>query len=214
LVLDFFAGGGSTAHAVMNLNRADGGQRKYILVEMGEHFNTVILPRIKKVAFSDKWKDGKAVLTPPSSRSTGSSRSAGLPNPASSSRSVGLPNPTSGKGMSHFIKYYDLEQYEDTLRRACYEDAPLFAGTPDAYTSYVFLRDLKLLDAVKVDTQQNKVEVKLEKLYNGIDLAETLSCLTGKWIKRITPDRVEFEDGSSASLSAPEWNEVKPLIWW
>ena len=62
LILDFFAGSGTTAHAVMNLNRADGGSRKYILVEMGEHFNTVILPRVKKIAFSDKWKDGKAVL--------------------------------------------------------------------------------------------------------------------------------------------------------
>lgn len=31
-----------------------------------------------------------------------------------------------------------------------------------------------------VDKQNNKVEVNLEKLYDGIDLAETLSCLTGK----------------------------------
>jgi hypothetical protein len=116
--------------------------------------------------------------------------------------------------MSHFIKYYDLEQYEDTLRRARYEDAPLFAGTPDAYTSYVFLRDLKLLDAVKLDASQNKVEVNLERLYSGIDLAETLSCLSGKWIKRIGRDTVEFQDGTSASLTNPAWELVKPLIWW
>jgi len=56
--------------------------------------------------------------------------------------------------------------------------------------------------------------VNLEKLYAGIDLAETLSCLTGKWIKRITKDTVEFQDGTSASLSAPNWDDVKPLIWW
>jgi adenine specific DNA methylase Mod len=48
IALDFFGGSGTTAHAVMNLNRADGDKRKYILVEMGEHFNTVILPRVKK----------------------------------------------------------------------------------------------------------------------------------------------------------------------
>ena len=60
IALDFFAGSGTTAHAVINLNRADGGRRKYILVEMGDHFNTVILPRVKKAVFSDKWKDGKA----------------------------------------------------------------------------------------------------------------------------------------------------------
>ncbi len=60
-ILDFFAGSGTTAHAVMNLNREDGGSRKYIMVEMGEHFETVLLPRIKKVAYSHDWKDGKPV---------------------------------------------------------------------------------------------------------------------------------------------------------
>lgn len=58
-VLDFFAGSGTTGHAVIDLNREDGSSRKYILVEMGEYFETVLLPRIKKVIFSDSWKDGK-----------------------------------------------------------------------------------------------------------------------------------------------------------
>jgi adenine-specific DNA-methyltransferase len=58
-ILDFFAGSGTTAHAVMKLNKEDGGKRKFILVEMGDHFNTVIVPRIKKVAYSFNWKDGK-----------------------------------------------------------------------------------------------------------------------------------------------------------
>jgi adenine-specific DNA-methyltransferase len=60
-VLDFFAGSGTTAHAVINLNREDGGRRKYILVEMGEYFDTVLVPRIKKVVYSKDWKDGKPV---------------------------------------------------------------------------------------------------------------------------------------------------------
>jgi len=60
LVLDYFAGSGTTAHAVMCLNRQDGGKRKYILVEMGDYFDTVLVPRIKKAAFSDKWKGGRA----------------------------------------------------------------------------------------------------------------------------------------------------------
>jgi adenine-specific DNA-methyltransferase len=59
LVVDFFAGSGTTAHAVINLNREDGGRRKYILVEMGDYFETVLLKRIKKVVYSDSWKDGK-----------------------------------------------------------------------------------------------------------------------------------------------------------
>jgi len=59
IVLDFFAGSGTTAHAVMKLNKEDNGKRKYILVEMADYFDTVILPRIKKVAYSFNWQDGK-----------------------------------------------------------------------------------------------------------------------------------------------------------
>jgi len=59
IILDYFGGSGTTAHAVIELNK-DGGHRKYILVEVNEYFNSVILPRIKKVCYSDKWKDGKA----------------------------------------------------------------------------------------------------------------------------------------------------------
>ena len=60
LILDFFPGSGTTAHAIIDLNRNNPeSKRKYILTELGNHFNTVILPRIKKVCFSDKWKDGK-----------------------------------------------------------------------------------------------------------------------------------------------------------
>ncbi len=57
--LDYFAGSGTTGHAVINFNREDGGQRKFILVEMGEHFDTVLLPRLKKVTYTPEWKDGK-----------------------------------------------------------------------------------------------------------------------------------------------------------
>ena len=59
LILDYFAGSGTTGHAVINLNREDGGRRKFILVEMAAYFDTVLLPRLKKVTFSPEWKDGK-----------------------------------------------------------------------------------------------------------------------------------------------------------
>ena len=59
IILDYFAGSGTTGHAVINLNREDGGGRKFILVEMAQYFDTVLLPRIKKVTFSPEWKDGK-----------------------------------------------------------------------------------------------------------------------------------------------------------
>ncbi len=59
VILDYFAGSGTTGHAVINLNRENGGRRKFILVEMGDYFDTVLLPRLKKVTFSPEWKDGK-----------------------------------------------------------------------------------------------------------------------------------------------------------
>ena len=59
LVLDFFAGSGTTGHAVIDLNRADDGKRKYILLEMGDYFDTILKPRIAKVVYSESWKDGK-----------------------------------------------------------------------------------------------------------------------------------------------------------
>ena len=61
MVLDYFAGSGTTSHAVINLNREDDGQRKYILVEMGEYFDTVLKPRVLKAVYSKDWKDGKPV---------------------------------------------------------------------------------------------------------------------------------------------------------
>lgn len=61
IILDYFAGSGTTAHAVLNLNREDGGNRKYILVEMGDYFNTILKPRLQKVVYSKDWKDGKPV---------------------------------------------------------------------------------------------------------------------------------------------------------
>ena len=185
ITIDFFAGSGTTAHAVMNLNRSDGGHRKYILVEMGEHFNTVILPRIKKVAFNSKWKDGKAVFE----------------------KGEG--------GLSQFVKYYELEQYEEVLRQARYADADLFDNPyEDPYHQYVFLRDLKNLDAIEVDTTKNAVHFHPERLYPDIDLAETLSNVRGKWIKHITREYVEFQDGEQISLTDPDWRLLKPLVWW
>lgn len=59
LILDYFAGSGTTGHSVINLNREDGGKRKYILCEMGEYFNTVTKPRIQKVIYSKDWDGGK-----------------------------------------------------------------------------------------------------------------------------------------------------------
>lgn len=59
--IDFFAGSGTSGHSVVEQNRKDGGRRKFILVEMSDYFNTVLIPRMKKVVHSNDWKDGKPV---------------------------------------------------------------------------------------------------------------------------------------------------------
>jgi adenine-specific DNA-methyltransferase len=87
-VLDFFAGSGTTGHAVINLNREDGGQRKFILVEQGDYFDTVLLPRLKKVTFSPEWKDGKPKR---------------------------LATPEEAERSPRIMKVVRLESYEDTL---------------------------------------------------------------------------------------------------
>jgi adenine-specific DNA-methyltransferase len=60
-VVDYFAGSGTTAHAIINLNRDDESNRKYMLVEMGDYFNTVLRPRVAKIIYSGDWKDGKPI---------------------------------------------------------------------------------------------------------------------------------------------------------
>jgi adenine-specific DNA-methyltransferase len=58
-VVDCFGGSGSTAHSVISFNRETHGNRKYVTCEMGSHFDTLIVPRLKKVVYSRDWREGK-----------------------------------------------------------------------------------------------------------------------------------------------------------
>ena len=49
IILDSFAGSGTTAHAVLNLNKQDGGNRKFILIEMEDYAKTTTAERVKLV---------------------------------------------------------------------------------------------------------------------------------------------------------------------
>lgn len=49
IVLDSFAGSGTTAHAVLNMNKADGGHRKFILIEMMDYAESTTAERVKRV---------------------------------------------------------------------------------------------------------------------------------------------------------------------
>ena len=50
IILDSFAGSGTTAHAVLNLNKQDGGNRKFILIEMEDYANDITAERVKRVS--------------------------------------------------------------------------------------------------------------------------------------------------------------------
>jgi len=60
IVLDSFAGSGTTAHAVLKLNAQDGGNRRFILTEMMEYAETITAERVRRV-MAGYGEDNKAV---------------------------------------------------------------------------------------------------------------------------------------------------------
>ena len=60
LILDSFAGSGTTAHAVLNMNKVDGGHRKFILVEMMDYADSITAERVKRVI--QGYGDGKKAV--------------------------------------------------------------------------------------------------------------------------------------------------------
>jgi len=76
------------------------------------------------------------------------------------------------------------------------------------------MKDEKMLKALDINYEKEKVRVDLTKLYPNIDIAETLSNLTGKWIKKVSDTEVEFEDGTKINPKDIDYKLIKPLIWW
>ncbi len=195
IVLDYFLGIGTTTAVAQKLNR------KWIGIEMGDHFNEMyetengkklgVKGRMKWVLFGDK--------------------NMSLPG---LERRPHLSKDVDWQG-GGFFKYYELEQYEETLNNCKYADGDLFNKTSEkAYQDYVFMKDEKMLKALEIDYRNNRVRVDLDKLYPDIDIAETLSNLTGRWIKAIGKDEVEFTDGSKINIKDLDYKSIKPLIWW
>lgn len=63
IVMDVFAGSGTTIHGAISANRNDRGERKFIAVEQSQDFENVVLPRLKKVIYSPEWKGGRPKRT-------------------------------------------------------------------------------------------------------------------------------------------------------
>ncbi len=193
LVMDFFLGSGTTTAVAHKL------KRKWIGIEVGEHFWTVVLPRMKKVLFFDK---------------------SGI------SKEKDVKEKYNEKNAGGFFKYYELEQYEDVLRKAKYKDSDLFENpNEDVYNRYIFMKDPKMLECLEIDYEKNKVKVDFSKLYSKekdgkeIDVVETISNVLGKWIKKVKSKKskvksVIFEDGEEIDIENLDYRIIKSLIWW
>lgn len=60
IILDSFAGSGTTAHAVLNMNKQDGGSRRFILIEMMDYADRITAERVKRVI--DGYGEGKKAV--------------------------------------------------------------------------------------------------------------------------------------------------------
>ena len=182
--LDYFAGSGTTAHAVINLNREDGGSRRIFLVEMGDYFDSVLLPRIKKVTFTPEWKDGKPKR---------------------------LPTSLEVERGPRIIKVVRLESYEDALnnleiRRTDNQQQLLDSGVaqgPDGFREQYILRYMldvetrgsqSLLNVQSfADPTAYKLKVKRqgsdESREVNVDLLETFNWLIGLTVRHIAAPR-------------------------
>lgn len=175
LVLDCFGGSGSTAHAVIATNQLDHGDRKYVVAEMGQHFETLIVPRLKKVAYATDWKEGK-----PKARNAGVSHAFKI---------VRL------EGYEDTLNNLDL-------RRASEQEAALTkAGelTRDQYLLSYFLDvesagSKSLLDLAEFrDPFAYKMNIATssagETKETSVDLVETFNWLLGLKVKHIDSQR-------------------------
>lgn len=61
IVLDYFGGSGTTSHAIINLNKEDHGNRRYILCDMAEYFDVALRTRTERAVYSSTWDNGKPV---------------------------------------------------------------------------------------------------------------------------------------------------------
>lgn len=154
---------------------------KWLGVEMGEHFYTVVLPQMKKVLAYEKSGISKEVKK------------------------------YQGGG---FFKYYELKQYEKALANCKYETTEniFLPPTQSPYQEYLFMKDEKMIKALENDYKEDKIKVDLSKLYENINVAETLSNLIGKWIKKISEAEVEFEDGTKIYTKSLDYKLIKLLI--
>ena len=196
IILDYFAGSGTTAHAAINLNREDKGNRKYILVEQGEYFDSVLKPRVQKVIFAKEWKDGK---------------------PQADNGAFG--------GVSQIVKVLKLESYEDTLNnlelRKPAQDLADMGLSETVQNDYLlhYMLDVESRDSL-LNTQhftkpfdyQLNIATTSTGTYEAktIDLVETFNYLIGLRVSEINDKR---ENGLVTVQGINTSGEKTLVIW-
>ncbi|MDD3145505.1 MAG: site-specific DNA-methyltransferase [Candidatus Gracilibacteria bacterium] len=127
----------------------------------------------------------------------------------------GVSNENNWEG-GGFFKYYGLEQYEEALEKVKYSENTIFIEeeNKDIFSNYVFLKDEKFTKAIELDLENGKTKIDLSKIYDDIDIGETLSNITGKKIKKIKADSVILEEIGEIKFDNIPLELVKPLIWW
>lgn len=179
IVMDFFAGSGTTLSTAHKLGR------KWIGIEMGDFFEDVFIKRMKEVLSGDSEKE-----------------------PCGISEEIEW----NGGG---FFKYYSVEQYEQSLKKSIYGPSrPFKKLETSTYDKYVFMKDEKMLNALRLDFENREEMIDFSNLYPNVDIAETLSNLKGKKIKQISGDSVTFEDDEKIEFDDIDFETIKPLIWW
>ncbi|MCH9779966.1 MAG: site-specific DNA-methyltransferase, partial [Alphaproteobacteria bacterium] len=182
-ILDYFAGSGTTGHAVINLNRDDGSKRKYLLVEMGDYFDTFLLPRLKKAAYSKDWEAGK-----PEPQSA--PKKAKAITKEEHDEAVAQHNANPYAGVSHSIKYYRLESYEDTLNNLGFkgtESEQIKALAKAGVVSETVQKDYQLRYQVIEEANQWQLDNVGWHLPDG----KTLRIQRGDTTKPVTVDMIE-----------------------
>lgn len=198
IVCDYFAGSGTTGHAVINLYREDGGSRKYILVEMGDYFDTVLKPRISKVVYSTDWKEGK-----PKNRDTGISHCF---------KYIRLE--------SYEDTLNNLRFIDDTARDKTLENNPSLKE--DYMLHYLLDVETKgsssLLNISSfVSPDRYKLKIKKpgseEQIEQTVDLIETFNYLIGLRVEHITtPQLFEAKFKREPDPELPENQETKLVL--
>ena len=150
LILDSFAGSGTTAHAVLNMNKADGGNRKFILVEMENYAGSITAERVKRVI--DGYGEGKKAV-----EGTGGNFSYYELGPVLLLPDGNLNEEVGAQKIREYVYYMETK---DPLPTEQPKDEPYFMGLcrNTAYYFYYERESVTTLDHTFLATIQTKAE--------------------------------------------------------